>query len=71
MPAPKQPRLAEDAELRDRLIGFIAKRDRVAVDRAKEIFTAMNDQEVVALELYERDRSPPLFTADYDPFARP
>lgn len=64
---PTRGRLAEEPELRDRLIRYIATRDRISVDSAKNLFNGLSQADAVRLELEMRDRAPQRFAAEYDP----
>jgi hypothetical protein len=66
---PARSRFAEQPELRDRLIGYIAQRDRVEMDRAKAIFAALSIPDLTILEMQARQQSVG-FTSDYDPLGR-
>jgi hypothetical protein len=67
---PTRAKLAETPELRDRLIAYVAERDRVPLDRAKTLFASLSFAELTRLELEADSRRQPPFTAEYDPFAR-
>ena len=47
------------------MIAFIAQRDHLSIDRAKQIFARLSVPDLTLLELQMRK---PQLTSDYDPF---
>lgn len=66
MLTPSRSPLADQPELRDRMLAFIAQRDHVSIDRAKQIFAALTVADLTMLEL---QMPRPQFTSEYDPLS--
>jgi hypothetical protein len=61
--------MADETELHNQMIAFIARRDGVTIERARAIFETLSPPDLIRLELEARP-SRPRFEAEYDPYSR-
>lgn len=61
-------RAAIDIELQRRLMTRIMERDRLNVQQATVVLDGLDIGWLIRLEMEARDREPPAFTAEYNPY---
>lgn len=57
-------------KLREQMVVRVMLRDRLTESHAKAVVIGLSIADLTRLELETRERVAPLFSADYDPYAR-
>jgi hypothetical protein len=65
-PSPVPP--TAEADLRNRMVEYIMRRDQLTEEKARVVFSRLNVADLTMLELAVNDRRP-AHSFDYDPFA--